>query len=102
MNAQLVGPLKSPKLDVNSNLDRVVADQLRSVVGAQVAAAEARIRARVDSLVDEKSVPMKARIATVRAEANQRIADARAKLGAEKQKLDAQIKQFSGGLVGLP
>jgi len=102
MNAQVIGPLKAPKLDVNSNLDRVVADQLRSVVGAQVAAAEAKLRARVDSLVDEKSAPLKARIATVRAEADQRIADARAKLDAEKQKLDAQVKQLSGGLVGLP
>jgi uncharacterized protein (TIGR03545 family) len=102
MNARVTGSLKSPKLDVSSNLDRVVADQLRSVVGAQVAAAEAKIRTRVDSLVDEKSVPIKARIATVRAEADQRIADARAKLDAEKQKLDAQVKQFSAGLVGLP
>ena len=31
-----------------------------------------------------------------------RVADARAKLDAEKQKLDAQIKALSGGLVGLP
>ena len=30
------------------------------------------------------------------------IADARAKLDAEKQKLDAQLKALSGGLVGLP
>ena len=102
MNAAVTGPVKSPKLDVNSNLDRVVADQLRSVVGAQVAAAEAKVRARVDSLVDEKAAPIKAKIATVRAEADQRIADARAKLDAEKQKLDAQVKQLSGGLVGLP
>ena len=102
MNAQITGPIKAPKLAINSNLDRVVADQLRSVIGSQVAAAEAKVRARVDSLVDEKAAPVKAKIATVRAEADQRIADARAKLDAEKQKLDAQVKQFSGGLVGLP
>ena len=102
MNAQITGPVKAPKLAINSNLDRVVADQLRSVVGSQVAAAEAKVRARVDSLVDEKAAPLKAKIATVRSEADQRIADARAKLDAEKQKLDAQVKQFSGGLVGLP
>jgi len=102
MNAQIAGPIKAPKLAINSNLDRVVADQLRSVVGSQVAAAEAKVRARVDSLVDEKAAPVKAKIATVRAEADQRIADARTKLDAEKQKLDAQVKQFSGGLVRLP
>jgi len=102
MNARIAGSVKAPTLAVSSNLDRVVADQLRSVVGAQVAAAEAKLRAHVDSLVDEKAAPVKAKIADLRAQADQRVADARAKLDAEKQKLDAQIKALSGGLVGLP
>lgn len=102
MNADVTGTLKAPKLAVSSNLDRVVADQMRSVVGAQVAAAEAKVRARVDSLVDEKAAPVKARIADLRASADKRVADARAQLDAEKQKLDAQLKAVSGGLVGLP
>lgn len=102
MNADISGTLKSPKLAVSSNLDRVVADQLRNVVGAQVAAAEAKVRARVDSLVNEKAAPVKARVADLRANADKRVADARAQLDAEKQKLDAQLKAVSGGLVGLP
>jgi uncharacterized protein (TIGR03545 family) len=102
MNARLTGAARAPKLAINSNLDRVVADQLRNVVGAQVAAAEAKVRARVDSLVEEKSAPVKAKVATLRAEADKRVADARAKLDAEKQKLDVQLKTMSGGLVGLP
>ena len=102
MNARIAGSVKAPTLAVSSNLDRVVADQLRSVVGAQVAAAEANLRARVDSLVDEKAAPVKGKIADLRAQADQRVADARAKLDAEKQKLDAQLKALSGGLVGLP
>jgi uncharacterized protein (TIGR03545 family) len=102
MNADVGGTLKSPKLAVSSNLDRVLADQLRNVVGAQVAAAEAKVRTRVDSLVDEKAAPVKQRIADVRANADKRVADARAQLDAEKQKLDAQLKALSGGLVGLP
>jgi hypothetical protein len=102
MNAQISGSMKSPQLAISSNLDRVVADQLRSVVGAQVAAAETKLRARVDSVVAEKSAPVKAKVDDLRAQAEHRIADARAKLDAEKQKLDAQIKSMSGGLVGLP
>jgi uncharacterized protein (TIGR03545 family) len=102
MNADVTGTLKSPKLAVSSNLDRVVADQLRNVVGAQVAAAEAKVRARVDSLVDEKAAPVKQRVADLRTSADKRVADARAQLDAEKQKLDAQLKALSGGLVGLP
>ena len=102
MQAQMTGPLQAPKLAVSSNLDRVVGDQLRNLVGAQVAAAETKLRARVDSLVEEKSAPVKAKVAELRTEADRRIADARAKLDAEKQKLDAQVKALSGGLVGLP
>ena len=102
MNADVTGKLQAPKLAVSSNLDRVVADQLRSVAGQQIAAAEAKVRARVDSLVEEKSAPVKAKLAELRADADKRVADARAKLDAEKQKLDAQLKAVSGGLVGLP
>ena len=102
MQAQMTGPLQAPKLAVSSNLDRVVGDQLRNLVGTQVAAAESKLRARVDSLVEEKSAPVKAKVTELRAEADKRIADARAKLDAEKQKLDAQVKALSGGLVGLP
>lgn len=102
MNARIVGPVKGPTLAVSSNLDRVVADQIRNIVGSQVAAAEAKLRARVDSLVDEKAAPVKAKVADLRVQADQRIADARAKLDAEKLKLDAQVKTLSGGLVGLP
>src|SRR5690348_349349 len=102
MNADVSGTLQAPKLAVSSNLDRVVADQLKNVVGAQVAAAEARVRARVDSLADEKAAPVKARVADLRASADKRVADARAQLDAEKQKLDTQLKALSGGLVALP
>ena len=102
MKARLTGAARAPKLAINSNLDRVVADQLRNVVGAQVAAAEAKVRARVDSLVEEKSAPVKAKVAELRTEADKRVTEARAKLDAEKQKLDTQLKTVSGGLVGLP
>jgi predicted thioredoxin/glutaredoxin len=81
---------------------QVVADQLRNVVGSEVAAAEAKVRAHVDSLVEEKSAPVKAKISALRAEADKRFTGARAKLDAEKQKLDTQLKALSGGLVGLP
>jgi uncharacterized protein (TIGR03545 family) len=102
LNAHISGKLQSPKLAISSNLDRVVADQLRSVAGQQIAAAEAKVRARVDSIVDEKSAAVKAKVVEMRAEADKRVADARAKLDAEKQRLDAQLKAVSGGLVGLP
>ena len=102
IDAELNGPVRSPKLSVRSNLDRVNADRLRAVAGEQVLAAEARVRTQVDRLVEEKTAPIKTRIADLRAETDRRLADARAKLDTQKQKLDAQVKTLTGGLVGLP
>lgn len=102
MSAHVSGPMSSPKLAVSSNLDRVVADQMKRVIGTQVSAAEAKVKARVDSLVDEKQAPVRAKVNDLRAQANQRVADARGKLDAEKQKLDAQLRSVTAGLVGLP
>jgi uncharacterized protein (TIGR03545 family) len=102
VNASVVGPAKTPRLAVSSNLDRVVADQVKNVIGTQVAAAEAKVRARVDSLAEDKEAPVRAKLNDLRTEADKQIADARSKLDAEKQKLDAQLRSLTAGLVGLP
>lgn len=101
LTADVSGTLAAPKLAVKSNLDRQVADRLRAVVGQEVAAAQARVRAQVDRIVEEKSAPVKARINEIRAEGEQRVADARAKLDEEKRKLEERVKSLSGG-IGLP
>src|SRR6185503_8702228 len=100
--ASVSGPVRSPALSVRSNLDRVIADRLRAVAGEELAAAEAKVRARVDSLVEENAAPVRARIAELRTEGERRVADGRARLDAEKRKLEEQLKALTGGLVGLP
>jgi hypothetical protein len=100
IGAAVEGPMRAPKLSVRSNLDRVVAERLRAVAGEELAVAEAKVRARVDSLVAEKAAPVKARIAELRAESERRIAEARARLDEEKQRLDAQLRALTGGLIG--
>jgi uncharacterized protein (TIGR03545 family) len=102
LTADISGTLKEPKLAVRSNLDRQVAERMRSVVGQELAAAEAKVRAQVDRLVDEKSAPVKAKIDSLRTEGEKRVADARARLDEEKRKLEERLKALSGGLVGLP
>ena len=101
LTADVSGSLAAPRLAVKSNLDRQVGDRLRAVVGQEVAAAQAKVRAQVDRLVEEKSAPVKAKISTVRAEGEQRVADARAKLDEEKRKLEERVKSLSGS-IGLP
>lgn len=98
LTADVSGTLAAPKLAVRSNLDRQVGDRLRAVVGQEVAAAQAKVRAQVDRLVEEKTAPVKARINEVRAQGEQRVADARTKLDEEKRRLEERVKSLSGGL----
>lgn len=100
--AEIGGTIKAPTLHVRSNLDQQVANRLKAVVGEEVAVAQAKVRAQVDRLVEEKSAPVRAKIAAVRGDSEKRLADARTRLDEEKRKLDERLKALSGGLVGLP
>jgi uncharacterized protein (TIGR03545 family) len=102
LTADVSGTLKEPRIAVRSNLDRQVADRLRAVAGAEIAAAQAKVRAQVDRLVDEKSAPVKAKVNEIRAEGERRVADARTKLDEEKRKLEERLKALGGGVLGLP
>jgi ElaB/YqjD/DUF883 family membrane-anchored ribosome-binding protein len=87
---------------VKSNLDRQVAERLKAVAGEENASAQTKVRAQVDKLIDEKSGPVKARVAELRADSERRIAEARTRLDEEKRKLDERLKALSGGILGLP
>ena len=102
LEAEIGGTVADPTLMVRSNLDRQIAERLRQVAGEEIAAAQAKVRAQVDRIVDEKSAPLKARVAELRTEGERRVADARAKLDEEKRKLEERLKALSGGLVGVP
>lgn len=98
VTADVSGTLSAPRLAVRSNLDRQVADRLRAVVGEEVAAAQAKVRAHVDRLVEERSAPVRAKVGELRADGERRVADARAKLDEEKRKLEERLKSLTGGL----
>jgi uncharacterized protein (TIGR03545 family) len=100
--AEIGGTMNTPTLAVRSNLDRQIADRLKTVLGEEVAAAERKVRAQVDRFVDERSAPVKQRIADVRAEGERRVNDARARLDAEKKKLEERLKSLGGGLLSVP
>jgi uncharacterized protein (TIGR03545 family) len=101
VTADIGGTLKAPTLGVRSNLDRVVAERVRAIAGEEIAAAEKRLRAQVDKIVDERSAPVKARVAEVRAESERNLAEARARLDEEKAKLEERIKAMAAG-INLP
>lgn len=104
VTADLTGDIAKPTLSVRSNLDQALAERLRAVGGEELAKAEAKVRAQVDKIVDEKTAPIRAKADSLRAEGEQRVADARARLDEEKQKLDERLKALlsARGVLGLP
>jgi uncharacterized protein (TIGR03545 family) len=96
--ADISGTLAAPRLTVRSNLDRQVSDRLKAVVGEEVKAAEAKVRAQVNQIVEEKTAPARAKVAEVREDADRRLADARTRLDEEKRKLEDRLRSLSGGL----
>lgn len=104
VTADLTGDIARPTLSVRSNLDQLLAERLRAVGGEELARAEAKARAQVDRIVDEKTAPIRAKADSLRAEGEQRVADARARLDEEKQKLDERLKALlsARGILGLP
>jgi uncharacterized protein (TIGR03545 family) len=101
LEATLTGPMKAPALSVRSNLDAVLAARLRAVLGEEVAKAEAKARAAVDSVVEARTAPLRARAEEVRADAERRIAEATATLDSAKAALDARLKALTGGVGGI-
>jgi uncharacterized protein (TIGR03545 family) len=102
INANIGGTLRAPRFSVRSNLDRAVADGVRSVVGDEVAKAQVKVRAQVDSLAERAAEPVRARVAELRAEVDQRAAEAQAMLDDAKRRLAAQLKTLGAGVLGLP
>ena len=97
--AELGGTVGSPRLSVSSNLDQAIGQRLQAVLGEEVARAERLVRAKVDSLVGDKVEPVKRQIASVQAEANQRIQTERRRLDQVERQLQAELKRLTGGLV---
>jgi hypothetical protein len=102
VNANVAGTVRAPRLTVRSNLDRAVADGIRSVVGEEVAKAEVKVRAQVDSAAERALAPVRARAAELRAEVEQRAKDASTRLEEAKRQLAAQLKTLGAGLLGGP
>ena len=99
VRAELGGTIRAPRLAVSSNLDRAVAQRLEAVMGEELAKAERKVRAKVDSLVDAKVEPVKRQVAQVQADARQRVAAEQQRLNAVQADLEAELKRLTAGLA---
>ena len=98
LTAELGGTLSHPELHVRSNLDRAVSDRLRSMIGAEVDAAESRLRVAVDRFADEKVAPVKAQVGEITTAANARVEEGRKALEGAQQQLEQQLRRLTGGI----
>jgi uncharacterized protein (TIGR03545 family) len=101
LEARLGGSLAEPALAVRSNLDDVLAQRLRAVLGEEVAAVETRLRARVDSAVGTQVTAVSAQVASLTDEATRRLGVEKTQLDAARQALEQQLRQLTRGLPGI-
>jgi uncharacterized protein (TIGR03545 family) len=96
VDAELTGTLASPRMSVSSTLDREIAASIRSVAGAELEKAEQRVRAQVDSIAEEKLAPVRARVAEVRGEIEERVNDITDRIDALREQLLSQLRALGG------
>ena len=91
VSARLAGDLEHPELAVGSNLDRAIADRLRAMAGTEVAAAERRVRAQVDSLTDGPMSAARSKVAALGGEVTGRLGGQRAQLDQARRALEQRL-----------
>jgi hypothetical protein len=95
VSASLTGTITRPQLAVSSNLDRALAERLRAVAGAEVAAAERRMRAQVDSLVDGHVAPAVAQVTALGGDVTRRLGGQRAQLDDARKALEQRLRELT-------
>jgi uncharacterized protein (TIGR03545 family) len=100
VRADLGGTIANPTLRIRSNLDDAIAGRLRSLVGEEVAKAEARARAAVDQLVDQQVTAVRGRVGAFETQALARLPVERSRLDGVQQQLESQLKRLAGSAAG--
>ena len=101
VTAELSGTVQSPRFSVRSNLDQAIADRVRGLLGEEIRAAEARVRAQVDQLVSGRVAQGRAHADTVSGELRARVASVREELDLARTQLESRLKTLTGGLGGV-
>ena len=96
ITARLSGTISSPRLSVQSNLDQAVANRVKSIMGEELAKAEARVRAEVDRHVADKIGPVQARAAELRRDVEGQLAGHKRRLDDVEQQIQAELKRLAG------
>ena len=101
ISAQLTGTIRQPHIEVSSNIGPAIERRLRAVAGEEVARAEARARAMVDSVVAIHVTPIKRRVSALKDSVDTQLQAGQSRLDQEKQRLEEVLRRLSGGLIGV-
>jgi hypothetical protein len=94
VEARVSGPLAHPRLAVRSNLDQAIASRLRAVLGEEIAAAERRLRAQVDALVNAKVAPVRARVTELQTQVLDQVAQQRGRVDELQRSLEQRLREL--------
>lgn len=93
--AVLGGTLNNPTLGVRTNVANAVGNALREQLGDEVRRAEAQVRERVNTLVDEQVAVARAAADSARAQVTERVAAERARLEEQKRGLETRLRDLT-------
>lgn len=98
LSAQLSGTPDHPALSIRSNLDQAISDRIKGLMGDQVKAAEQKLRAEVNAYADPLIAPVKARVASVTGDAQQRLGASQSRIADAQKELQQRLRALTGGL----
>ncbi|MEM7416945.1 MAG: hypothetical protein AAF389_15665 [Gemmatimonadota bacterium] len=92
----LEGDITAPGLTIESNLGEAVAASLRREIGAEVEAAEQRVRAEVAALTEPRVAEVRSRVESLQTEVVDEISARRAEVDAMRERLQQRIDELIG------
>ncbi|MFI5210886.1 MAG: TIGR03545 family protein [Gemmatimonadales bacterium] len=101
LDARLGGTIQKPSLQINSNVGDALAGGLRTVLGQEVAKAEARVKAEVDRQTAQAVDQAQQLVSGVENDLARQIGLQSDQVAQVDALLRAQLKRYAGGAAGL-
>jgi uncharacterized protein (TIGR03545 family) len=95
----LRGSIANPSLTVSSNLGQALAESLQRELGAQIAEAEARVRAEVERHIQPVLEDARTRVEGIRTGIADRVAGERQEIDALRARLEQRVNELGRGIV---